>query len=111
MTNFCSVKKCAQIFVRSDFCLLPHNEILTKEIPYVWSCIVETADKEKWDTFWNTYSMKFWISLGKFIASWNISGGEKTCDDLQNQTNNSIEHYNCKMNEKFSTPHSSFPVF
>ena len=91
--------------------ILPRNEILTYGIPYVRSCIIETADKEKWDMFWNTYFIKFWMSSDNYIATWNIADGGKTCNDLQNRTNNPLESYNRKMNGKFSTPHPSFPVF
>ena len=91
--------------------ILLRNDMLPYGIPYVCSCIIKTADKEKWDMFWNTYFMKFWMSSDKYIATWNIADGGKTCNDLQNRTNNPLERYNHKMNDKFSTPNPSFSVF
>lgn len=37
-------------------------------LPIFLSCIVEKAEREKWDTFWNAYFMKFWMSLDECIA-------------------------------------------
>ena len=51
------------------------------------------------------------MSLDKYIESWDISDGGKTCNDFQNCTNNPLESYNCKINEKLSMPHPSFSIF
>ena len=95
--------------------IIPHDEILTKGIPYVRSIIDKECnsdiDLKKWDDFWRDYFIKFWMSSEDFVKTWNIYDEDHDYKDLQIRTSNGLERYNRSINEKFPTPHPSLFQF
>ncbi|KAG4038285.1 hypothetical protein PC123_g26154 [Phytophthora cactorum] len=60
----------------------------------------------KWMGFW-TYFAKVWITKdGPEV--WDVHGLHR---GLVNRTNNPLERFNWEMNEVFSAPHPTTPVF
>ena len=95
--------------------MILRKEILTKGIPYVKSIIDKETkgkeDKRKWNIFWDTYFIKFWMKSDKFISCRNINSGDDSHTEIQNRTNNALERYNRTLNDKLSSPHPLFIQF
>ena len=106
------IKKAMQTGVMDLLTTIRKEELESKGIFYVRSLIEDGLSKKdikKWDSFW-AYFNRYWMSPN-LVDIWNLTGKEHDVYDLQNRTNNGLERYNRRLNEKFPTPHPSVLVF
>ena len=99
-------------------CVVPYDDIPVG-VAYIREKMNEGSLKDQFSRFWDKYYMKTWMrksshhtSTGLFLfTSWNMShlidengcvavDDETGCDVLMNRTNNPLERFNRKMNEK-----------
>ncbi|KAG3136198.1 hypothetical protein PC128_g25941 [Phytophthora cactorum] len=93
--------------------VIKRKHIQTKGVAYVQNAIKSKCEEEKiayvitkWMRFW-TYFAKVWITkYGSEV--WNVHGLDR---GLVNCTNHPLERFNREMNEAFSAPHPTAPVF
>jgi hypothetical protein len=75
--------------------VIPHDEILSKGIPYCKHVI--GASNTKWSSFWY-YFERTWMRDYE-PGLWSFFG--KNLQDIQNRTNNPLERYNRTLNNEF----------
>ncbi|KAE8979185.1 hypothetical protein PR002_g24490 [Phytophthora rubi] len=72
--------------------VIPVDEIVSHEIPYVRSKIDERGHKKAWNTFWSYFSQTW---MKNYAPSWwNVSEMILTYADIRSRTNNPVGSYN-----------------
>ena len=94
--------------------VIPIDEIIKVGLPFIRTQMDEERDKSKLDDFWS-YFENNWIDRHK-PTYWNRNEilnltREEREEVFINETNNLLERFNRKMNDKFPTAHPSVAAF
>ena len=93
--------------------VLPHNHV-RRGILYVREIIEEglsRSELRKWKIFWEEYFEKQWIPLLEVWSLYDPTGNNDSVKAIVNRTNNALEKYNRRFNDRFSKGTPSLAEF